>query len=84
MKALIVRLWLRIPARVRVVLAAIGAMVAAAAGMFFLGKREGRQEGQAVGGASERIRQLEDAGARGDDEAVDRALKDSVRRGRQR
>lgn len=84
MKALIIRLWLRIPARVRVVLAAIGAMVATAAGMFFLGKREGRQEGQAVGAAGERIRELEDAGARGDDEAVDRAIKDSVRRGRQR
>lgn len=84
MRAWLLRTWLRVPLRVRLVLGAIGAMVAAAAGMFFLGKREGRQEGQVVGAAGERIRELKDAGARGDDEAVDRAIKDSVRRGRKR
>lgn len=84
MKAWLISLWMRIPLKVRVALAAVGSMVAACFALFFLGKREGRQEGQVVGAAGERVREMEDAGARGDDAAVDRAIKDSVRRGRKR
>ena len=84
MKAMLIGLWRRLPPRARAVLAAIGAAVAAAFALFFVGKRAGRAGGEASGAADERIRQLKDAGARGDDEAVDRAIKDSVKRRRKR
>ena len=68
MSAWFLALWGRLPARVRVVLAALGAMVAAACGLLFLGRCSGRREeraGQRLAEAhddAERIRELAAAG----------------------
>ena len=78
--------WEKLPAAVRVALVALGGFLAALVAVFFRGKRAGRAEGagdEARRQAEETRQEVAAAIARGDDSAVQEALRrqaDSARR----
>jgi hypothetical protein len=77
MTAWLLGLWGRLPARLRTVLAAIGAALAAACALFFLGRRSGRQEERIehrLEGARQDAGRIRDLAASGKDDEVQREL----------
>jgi hypothetical protein len=87
MTAWVVALWGRLPARLRALLAALGAAVATGCALFFLGRRSRRQEErieQHLEGARRDADRIRGLAAGGDDEAVQRELARATDDARQR
>jgi hypothetical protein len=77
----LVAAWERLPAKVRVALAGILALVAAGFALFFGGKRRGREEGTAdahVEAAKADAAAVRKMAADGDDAGVQKALADAT------